>query len=75
MPELPDVTIYIETIAARVVGQPLERIRFASPFLLRSVDPPPAELEGRTVTGLRRVGKRIVFALEGDWFVTVGVNR
>ena len=71
MPELPDVTIYIETIAARVVGQPLERIRFASPFLLRSVDPPPAELEGRTVTGLRRVGKRIVFALEGDLFAVV----
>lgn len=71
MPELPDVTIYIETIAPRVVGQPLEAIRLASPFVLRSVDPPLAEVAGRTVAGVHRIGKRIVFALEGELFVVV----
>lgn len=71
MPELPDVTVYVETIAARVVGQPLVRVRLVSPFLLRTVDPPPVELEGRTIEGVRRVGKRIVLALEGERFAVV----
>jgi formamidopyrimidine-DNA glycosylase len=71
MPELPDVTIYIETIAARVVGQPLEGIRLASPFLLRSVDPPPAAFTGRPVVALRRLGKRVVFAFADDLFAVV----
>jgi formamidopyrimidine-DNA glycosylase len=71
MPELPDVTIYIETIGAHIVGQPLERIRFASPFVLRSVDPPPTALEGRRVVGLRRLGKRIVFAFEEELYAVV----
>ena len=71
MPELPDVTIYIETIAPRVVGQPLEAIRLASPFVLRSVDPPVAEVVGRRVIGLRRLGKRIVFAFEGELFLVL----
>ncbi|MBX3024224.1 Fpg/Nei family DNA glycosylase [bacterium] len=71
MPELPDVAVYIETIAPRVVGQPLEAIRLASPFVLRSVDPPVGALVGRRVSGLRRLGKRIVFALEGDLFIVV----
>lgn len=63
MPELPDVTIYIETLTPRLVGQPLEGIRLASPFVLRSVDPPPAALVGRRVLALRRLGKRIVLVL------------
>jgi formamidopyrimidine-DNA glycosylase len=71
MPELPDVTVYIEALEPRIVREPLERIRFASPFLLRSVDPPPAEIEGRRVTALRRLGKRIVIALEGELFAVL----
>ena len=71
MPELPDVTVYIETLSPRIVGQPLEGIRLASPFVLRSVDPPPAVLVGRRVLGLRRLGKRIVLALEDDLYVVV----
>jgi formamidopyrimidine-DNA glycosylase len=71
MPELPDVTIYIETLTPRLVGQPLEGIRLASPFVLRSVDPPPAALVGRRVLALRRLGKRIVLVLEGDCYVVV----
>ncbi len=71
MPELPDVTIYLETIAQRVVGQPLEGIRLASPFVLRSVDPPVSAVVGRRVLELRRLGKRIVFALEEDLYVVI----
>jgi formamidopyrimidine-DNA glycosylase len=71
MPELPDVTVYLEALATRIGGARLERIRLANPFVLRSVDPPPAEVAGRTVTGLRRLGKRIVIALEGELFVLV----
>ncbi|MDJ0948331.1 MAG: DNA-formamidopyrimidine glycosylase family protein [Alphaproteobacteria bacterium] len=70
MPELPDVTVYIEALERRIVGQPLERIRLASPFLLRTVDPPLAETEGRQVRSLRRLGKRIAFGLDDDlWLV------
>ena len=71
MPELPDVVVYIESLAPRVVGEKLERIRIASPFVLRSVDPPLTELEGKIVRGLRRVGKRIVFEIEPDLFLIV----
>jgi formamidopyrimidine-DNA glycosylase len=71
MPELPDVTVYLEALAARVGGARLERIRFANPFVLRSVDPAPAEVTGRVVTGVRRLGKRIVLALEGELFVLI----
>ncbi len=71
MPELPDVTIYIETLAPRVVGQPLEGLRLASPFLLRTVAPPPAALVGRRVEALRRLGKRIVFAFEDEYYAVV----
>ncbi len=66
MPELPDVVVYIEALEARVAGACLERVRLASPFLLRSVDPPLAEAANRQVIGLRRLGKRIVIGLEGD---------
>ena len=69
MPELPDVAVYIEALEARIAGARLERVRLASPFLLRSVDPPLAEVTNRRVTGLRRLGKRIVIGLEGDLFL------
>src|SRR5439155_1597647 len=69
IPELPDVVLYIEHLTARVVGQPLERVRLATPFLVRSVDPPLGEAEGRRVVGLRRLGKRIVLELEGELFL------
>lgn len=71
MPELPDVTIYIEALRARVVGQPLERVRLASPFVLRSVDPPVSELVGRPVEAVRRIGKRIVFCFPEALFAVV----
>jgi formamidopyrimidine-DNA glycosylase len=71
MPELPDLTVYLETIGAKTIGHPLERVRVASPFLVRTVDPPLSAATGARVLGLRRVGKRIVFALEGDFFLVV----
>ena len=70
MPELPDITIYIEALASRVVGQALENVRIASPFLLRTFDPPLEETFGRQVIEVRRLGKRIALGLEGDlWLV------
>ena len=69
MPELPDVVVYIEHLTTRVVGQPLERVRLATPFLVRSVDPPLREAEGRRVIGVRRLGKRIVLELDGELFL------
>ena len=69
MPELPDITIYLEALAPRIVGQPLERARIVSPSLLRTVDPPLSAAEGRNVLGLRRLGKRIVWEMEGDVFL------
>ena len=69
MPELPDITIYLEALAPRIVGQPLERARIVSPSLLRTVDPPLSAAEGRTVAGLRRLGKRIVWEMQGDIFL------
>ena len=71
MPELPDIVVYLERLAPLVVGTKLLRIRLANPFLLRSVSPAPAELEGRRVERLERLGKRIVMALEADLFVVV----
>jgi formamidopyrimidine-DNA glycosylase len=71
VPELPDVTVYVESIERRIAGATLNRIRFLSPFVLRSVDPSPAGVEGKHVTGVRRIGKRIVFALEGDLFIVI----
>ena len=69
MPELPDITIYLEALAPRIVGQPLERARIVSPSLLRTVDPPLRAAEGRTVVGLCRLGKRIVWEMDGDTFL------
>jgi formamidopyrimidine-DNA glycosylase len=71
MPELPDVAIYVEGLAARIVGTKLERVRLASPFVLRTALPPIGEAEGRKVTGVRRMGKRIVLALEDDLFLVL----
>ena len=71
MPELPDITIYIEALSDRILNQPLERVRIASPFFLRSVEPSVASLQGRRVTGLHRLGKRIVFELEGETFLVL----
>jgi formamidopyrimidine-DNA glycosylase len=65
VPELPDVTLYVEALRARVVGVPLEHVRLASPFILRTFTPRAAELEGKKVQRVVRMGKRIVFALEG----------
>ena len=66
MPELPDVTVYVECLQTRIVGQPLVRVRLASPFVLRSVTPPLTAVESREVRGVSRLGKRIVIALERD---------
>jgi len=71
VPELPDVVVYLEALKPRVLGQRLERLRIASPFFLRSVDPPVGAVEGRQVTALRRLGKRLVIALEGDLFLVL----
>ncbi|HEX7604874.1 MAG TPA: DNA-formamidopyrimidine glycosylase family protein, partial [Polyangiaceae bacterium] len=71
MPELPDITVYVERIAERVRGSRLEKVRLASPFVLRTALPPIREAEGKTVLGLSRLGKRIVFELEGDLFLVI----
>src|SRR5262245_24246444 len=71
MPELPDVVVYIEALERRVVGQILERVRLVSPFVLRTAMPPIASAEGRRVVGLRRIGKRIVLALEDNLFLVL----
>jgi formamidopyrimidine-DNA glycosylase len=69
LPELPDVELYLFALRPRIVGKRLERVRLATPFLLRSVEPPLDAAAGRTVTGLRRIGKRIVWQLEGPLFL------
>ena len=71
MPELPDIELYLTALAPRVLHQPLERMRLGNPFLVRTIEPPVSAVEGRKVIGLRRLGKRIVFALEADLFVVV----
>lgn len=70
MPELPDIAAYMTALEPRVVGETLERVRVGSPFLLRTVEPPVSEAEGRRVRGLRRIGKRIAIGMENDvWLV------
>ncbi|MCL4809991.1 MAG: formamidopyrimidine-DNA glycosylase [Thermoanaerobaculia bacterium] len=71
MPELPDVQLYVEHLTRRLAGRVLERVRVASPFLLRTVTPPLAAAEGRTIRGIRRLGKRLVFELEEGPFLVV----
>jgi formamidopyrimidine-DNA glycosylase len=71
MPELPDITPYLDSLAPKVLGQPLEELVIRNPFVLRSVTPSPAAIAGASVTGLRRLGKRIVLALEAERFVVI----
>jgi len=71
MPELPDVTVYVEALERRVIGRRLEQIRLASPFVLRTAVPAIAEAQGRCVTAVRRLGKRIVIELEGELFLVL----
>jgi formamidopyrimidine-DNA glycosylase len=71
MPELPDIVVYIERLQVRVVGTPLEKIRLASPWVLRTFDPPIAAAEQRQVLDIRRMGKRIAFCLEEDLFMVL----
>lgn len=71
VPELPDITIYLEALEQRISGHILEKVRLASPFILRTVEPTPSELTGKRVTGLRRLGKRIAIELEGGLFLVL----
>ena len=76
MPELPDITAYLSALEPRIVGQPLEHVRITSAFLLRTVRPPVASVEGRVVRELRRIGKRIAMGMENDlWLVAQAVER
>jgi formamidopyrimidine-DNA glycosylase len=70
VPELPDITVYLEALESRIVGQVLERVEIGGPFLLRTADPPVSAAHGRTVVGLRRIGKRIAIGLDNHiWLV------
>src|SRR2546429_9779109 len=71
MPELPDVTVYIEALEARVLGKRLERVKLMNPFILRTAVPPISSVEGKRVTEIRRIGKRIVFILEGPLYLVL----
>src|SRR5262245_37648549 len=71
MPELPDITLYIESLRSRIVGEPIERVRLASPFVLRSVAPPISSINGRIVRGLRRLCKQIVLEFDGELFLVI----
>jgi len=71
MPELPDVTVYIEALNERVLNQPIQKVRVGSPFVVRSFDPPISAVEGKKILALRRLGKRIVFELEDELFLIV----
>ena len=71
MPELPDIVVYIEALQARIVGQRLEHVRLLNPFLLRTANPPMSAAEGRQVTSLRRIGKRVVIGLECELFLVL----
>jgi formamidopyrimidine-DNA glycosylase len=71
VPELPDILLYQRALTSRIVGQPLERLRIASPFLLRTADPPATDLAGRMVLEVQRLGKRIVFRFEDDLFAVL----
>lgn len=71
MPELPDITVYVEALERRIVGQPIEEIRLSTPFLLRTVEPPLAALIGKRVVGVERLGKRIAIVMEDDLFLVL----
>ena len=69
MPELPDILLYLHALRPRIVGRRVEAVRLASPFLLRSIDPPLSAVDGRTIVGLQRLGKRVVLEAEADLFL------
>src|SRR6516162_11557413 len=69
MPEIPDITVYIECLEPRIVGQPLEKVEVASPFLVRTYDPPLKDLEGRRVRDLSRLGKRILWHFDDELYL------
>src|SRR5262245_13091625 len=71
MPELPDVLLYIESLRQRIVSQALERVRLASPFVVRSVNPPISVINNRVVRGLLRLGKQIVFEFDDELFLVI----
>ena len=71
MPELPDVTVYVERLGALTIGRPLDGIRIASPFVLRTVSPSPGELRGARVASVERLGKRIIVGVDGDRFIVI----
>src|SRR5690348_10762967 len=71
VPELPDLTVYLDFLHANVVGQTLERIRVASPFVLRTADPPLKAVENKRVLGLRRMGKRLILELDDELFIVI----
>ena len=71
MPELPDVELYIGALRPRILRQPLERLRIGNPFVVRTIEPAPAALAGRTVVDVRRMGKRVVIGLNGDLFIVL----
>lgn len=71
MPELPDITVYLDALATRVLGEELRGVSIVNPFVLRTVDPPISAVIGRRVDGLRRMGKRIVLEIEGDLFLVI----
>src|SRR5437660_2667949 len=71
MPELPDVTVYVEALEARVRDKRLERVKLLNPFILRTAVPPIGEADGRRVSGVRRIGKRIVLALDGPLYLVL----
>jgi formamidopyrimidine-DNA glycosylase len=71
MPELPDIVVYLEALETRIAGQKLARLRLASPFLLRTVNPPPGAVEGKAVREFRRLGKRVAIGLEEDYWLVL----
>jgi formamidopyrimidine-DNA glycosylase len=71
LPELPDIELYLHALQSRIVGRRLDRIRLASPFLVRSFEPPIDHVNGKTVLGLRRLGKRLVWAMDDDLFIVI----
>lgn len=75
MPELPDVELYLSALRPRIGGRKLERVRLATPFLLRSVEPPLEQTFGRVVVGLRRIGKRIVWEMEAKTFLAAALQK
>jgi formamidopyrimidine-DNA glycosylase len=71
MPELPDITVYLERLRPRIEGQVLQKVQLASPFLLRSVDPPLVDFVGQPIRTLRRLGKRIIWCFDGELFLVL----